>query len=94
VLKTPWPTCNDDLGGAELRNIIRDQSQQLGLGLELHDGSYASTLSRLCASPVANFRLVERLFAQIQCVAQINDVTILTPELVEAAQEGLVIGAL
>lgn len=41
-----------------------------------------------------NFRLVERLFAQIRRVAQINEVTTLTPELVAAAQESLVIGAL
>ena len=34
-----------------------------------------------------NFRLVERLFAQIQRVAQINEAATLTPELVEAAQE-------
>jgi hypothetical protein len=38
--------------------------------------------------------LVERLFAQIDRVAQINDVTQLTTELVVAAQESLVIGAL
>ena len=41
-----------------------------------------------------NFRLVGRLGAHIHCVAQINDVTPLTPELVTAAQESLVIGAL
>jgi hypothetical protein len=39
-----------------------------------------------------NFRLVERLFAQIQRVGQINEVVTLTPELVEAVQESLVIG--
>ena len=41
-----------------------------------------------------NFRLIERLFAQIERVAQINAMTTLTPELVTAAQESLVIGAL
>jgi hypothetical protein len=40
-----------------------------------------------------NFRLVERLFAQIERVAQINEMATPTPELVEAAQESLVIGA-
>ncbi len=38
--------------------------------------------------------LVERLFAQIQRVAQINEVTTLTPELVAAVQESLDIGTL
>jgi hypothetical protein len=41
-----------------------------------------------------NFRLVERLFAQIDRVAQINNMTHLTSEVVVAAQESLVIGAL
>jgi DNA transposition AAA+ family ATPase len=82
------------LGGAELRNVIRVQSQQLGLGLELHDGDDASILSSIVRITGGNFRLVERLFAQVRRVAQINDVTTLTPELVEAAQESLVIGAL
>jgi len=82
------------LGGAELQTVIRRQSQQLGLGLELHDGSDASTLSAIVRITGGNFRLVERLFAQIQRVAQINEVTTLTPELVTAAQESLVIGAL
>ena len=82
------------LGGAELRNVIRCPSQQLGLGLELHDGTDASVLSTIVRITGGNFRLVERLFAQIRRVAQINEVTTLTPELVAAAQESLVIGAL
>jgi DNA transposition AAA+ family ATPase len=82
------------LGGAELQHVIRRQSQQLGLGLELHDGTDASILSTIVRITGGNFRLVERLFAQIQRVAQINEVTTLTPELVAAAQESLVIGAL
>jgi DNA transposition AAA+ family ATPase len=82
------------LGGAELRNLIRGQSQQLGLGLELHGGTDTSILSSIVRITGGNFRLVGRLFAQIQRVAQINDVTTLTPELVAAAQESLVIGAL
>jgi DNA transposition AAA+ family ATPase len=82
------------LGGTELQHVIRRQSQQLGLGLELHDGTDASILSTIVRITGGNFRLVERLFAQIQRVAQINDVTTLTPELVAAAQESLVIGVL
>jgi hypothetical protein len=34
-----------------------------------------------------NFRLIERLFAQIERVAQMNAMTTLTTELVTAAQE-------
>jgi DNA transposition AAA+ family ATPase len=80
------------LGGAELQHIIHRQSQQLGLGLELYERTEASVLSTIVRITGGNFRLVERLFAQIHRVAQINEVATLTPELVEAAQESLVIG--
>ncbi len=82
------------LGGSELQDIIRRQSLQLGLGLELHDGTDAGVLSSIVRITGGNFRLVERLFAQIERVAEINDVTTLTTDLVVAAQESLVIGAL
>ena len=81
------------LGGTELQDVIRRQSLQLGLGLELH-GTDAGVLSSIVRITGGNFRLVERLFAQIERVAEINDVTQLTTELVVAAQESLVIGAL
>ena len=77
----------------ELQHVIQRQSQQLGLGLELHDLTDTSVLSSIVRITGGNFRLVERLFAQIERVAQINEVATLTPELVEAAQESLVIGA-
>jgi len=82
------------LGGAELQGLIRHQSLQLGLGLELHEDTQANVLSSIVRITGGNFRLIERLFAQIERVAQINAVTTLTTELVTAAQESLVIGAL
>jgi hypothetical protein len=81
------------LGGAEGQHVIQRQSQQLGLGLELYDGTDTSVLSSIVRITGGNFRLVERLFAQIQRIAQINEVATLTPELVVAAQESLVIGS-
>jgi DNA transposition AAA+ family ATPase len=81
------------LGGIELQDVIRRQSLQLGLGLELHRTD-AGVLSGIVRITGGNFRLVERLFAQIERVAEINDVTQFTTELVVAAQESLVIGAL
>jgi hypothetical protein len=80
------------LGGAELQGLIQRQSLQLGLGLELHDGAEADVLSSIVRITGGNFRLVERLFAQIERVAQINALTTLTTDLVTAAQESLVIG--
>ena len=82
------------LGGAELQGLIRQHSLQLGLGLELHAETQANVLNSVVRITGGNSRLIERLFAQIERVAQINAMTTLTPELVTAAQESLVIGAL
>ena len=41
-----------------------------------------------------NFRLVNRLFRQIQRVIKINELNCITAEVVEAARECLVIGAI
>jgi len=65
------------LGGSELQDVIRRQSLQLGLGLEAHDGTDAGVLNSIVRITGGNFRLVERLFAQIERVTQINDLSTL-----------------
>ncbi len=40
-----------------------------------------------------NFRLIQRLFVQIERVLRINDLTVITDDVVEAARSTLVIGA-
>jgi DNA transposition AAA+ family ATPase len=39
-----------------------------------------------------NFRLIQRLFSQIQRIMEINQLSRVTEEVVEAARESLVIG--
>ncbi|CAD5902565.1 conserved hypothetical protein [Carnobacterium maltaromaticum] len=39
-----------------------------------------------------NFRLIQRLFSQIERILKINNLTIITTEVVEAARDSLVIG--
>jgi hypothetical protein len=39
-----------------------------------------------------NFRLIERLFSQIDRVLKINELKVVTREVVETARESLVIG--
>jgi hypothetical protein len=41
-----------------------------------------------------NFRLIQRLFTQIERILQINAMRTVTKEVVEAARESLVIGPL
>lgn len=63
-------------------------------GLELDDADFtdtraASTIIRLTGG---NFRLLQRLFMQIERVLRINEVPMITEEVVEAAAQALVIG--
>lgn len=39
-----------------------------------------------------NFRLIQRLFSQIERILEINQLTSITTEVVEAARDSLVIG--
>jgi hypothetical protein len=74
--------------------VIERQTIQLGLGLELTDNADADVVTPIARIPRGNFRLVERLFAQIQRVVQINDLPAITREAVAVASESLVIGPL
>ena len=79
---------------ADLQSVIERQWLQLGLGLALDDPPIPPWSTRLFALRAANFRLVEAPVAQIERVTQINDVRTLTTEVILAAQENLVDGAL
>jgi Holliday junction resolvasome RuvABC ATP-dependent DNA helicase subunit len=80
------------LSGQELHSVIERQSLQLGLGLALHDDTDGDIVNTIARVTGGNFRLVECLFAQIQRVGQINNLTSVTTEGVAVAGEGLVIG--
>jgi hypothetical protein len=62
------------------------------LELELTDHTDADVVTAIARVTRGNFRLVERLFAQIERVVQINDVPAIPPEIVAVASESLVIG--
>jgi DNA transposition AAA+ family ATPase len=82
------------LSGQELQTVIERHSIQLELGLALGDQTDTAVVNAIARITGGNFRLVERLFAQIQRVMQINDLASVTTEVVTGAGESLVIGPL
>jgi Holliday junction resolvasome RuvABC ATP-dependent DNA helicase subunit len=80
------------LSGQELHGVIEHQWVQLGLDAALDDQLDPAVLTAIARVTGGNFRLVERLFAQIKRVLAINELPTVTPDVVEVARERLVIG--
>jgi DNA transposition AAA+ family ATPase len=81
------------LSSEELRFILQHQWQHLGLTLSPDDFTDAEALAAIARITSGNFRVLHRLFAQIERILQINELRVVTKEVVEAARESLVIGA-
>jgi DNA transposition AAA+ family ATPase len=80
------------LAGEELRFVLACQWQQLGLMYDPEDAADAAAMALAMQLTRGNFRLIERLFAQVDRILQINQLRRVTAQVVEAAREGLVIG--
>jgi hypothetical protein len=76
----------------EVRFILEEKWGQLGLILEPDDFADTETVAAIIRITGGNFRLLHRLLTQIERVLQINDLHLVTEEVVDAAREGLVIG--
>jgi DNA transposition AAA+ family ATPase len=77
----------------ELRFVLTHHWEKLGLQLSADDFTDAEAVATVARITAGNFRLVHRLFAQIQRILRINDLNTITREVVEAARETLLIGA-
>jgi len=80
------------LSGQELQGVIEHQWVQLGFDTALDhqpDGALITAIARITGG---NFRLVERLFAQIDRIVAINELPRVTTEVVALARERLVRG--
>lgn len=80
------------LGAEEVRFILEHKWEQLGLELRVEDFTDAEAVATILRITAGNFRLIHRLFTQIERVLQINEMRTVTKEVVEAARENLVIG--
>jgi DNA transposition AAA+ family ATPase len=81
------------LSGKELQGVIEHQWVQLGL--DMTDGQPVDTavINAIARVTGGNFRLVQRLFAQIARIVTINNLPAVTTAVVTLARERLVEGA-
>ena len=78
----------------EMRFILAHKWEQLGLALAPDDVTDVEAIAAIARITGGNFRLIQRLFAQIERILQINELRLITKEVVETARENLVIGPL
>ncbi len=67
--------------------------KRLGLTLDLDDFTDAQAVAAVSRITRGNFRLLHRLFIQIERVLKINGLSVITNDVIEAARSTLVIGA-
>ena len=82
----------EPLGTDELRFVLTHHWQRLGLTLSAEDFTDAEAVAAVARITNGNFRLVQRLFGQITRILEINQLTTVTAEVVQAARDALVIG--
>jgi DNA transposition AAA+ family ATPase len=82
------PLAND-----ELTFVLTRHWRRLGLTLDLDDFTDAQAIAAVSRITRGNFRLLHRLFTQVDRIMKINGLRTITLEVIEAARATLVIGA-
>ena len=77
----------------EMRFLLQIYWEKFGLSMNPNDYTDAEAIATICRVTNGNFRLVNRLFRQIERIMKINELSCISAEVVEAARECLVIGA-
>jgi DNA transposition AAA+ family ATPase len=81
------------LQGDELTFVLTRHWRQLGLSLDSADFTDTQAMAAISRITRGNFRLLHRLFVQIERILLINELHVITEDVVEAARNTLVIGA-
>ncbi|NJN48064.1 MAG: AAA family ATPase [Candidatus Competibacteraceae bacterium] len=81
------------LKGDELNFVLTRHWRKLGLNLDNTDFTDSQAIAAISRITAGNFRLLHRLFVQIERILRINDLSVITEDVVEAARSTLVIGA-
>jgi DNA transposition AAA+ family ATPase len=80
------------LSSDELTFVLEHHWAAIGLTLSAGDFTDAEAIGAVARITNGNFRLVQRLFAQITRILEIDNVTTISREVVETAREALIIG--
>ncbi len=80
------------LQGDELTFVLTRHWRKLGLNLDDADFTDAQAIASIARITGGNFRLLHRLFVQIERILKINGLSVITDDVVEAARSTLVIG--
>ena len=80
------------LAGDELTFVLTRHWRSLGIDLDDADFTDAQAIAPIARITGGNFRLLHRLFVQIARIMKINDLTVITDNVVEAARSTLVVG--
>jgi DNA transposition AAA+ family ATPase len=81
------------LQGDELTFVLTRHWRKLGLSLDSADFTDTQAIAAISRITNGNFRLLHRLFVQIERILLINELHVITEDVVEAARSTLVIGA-
>lgn len=81
------------LKGDELTFVLTRHWRKLGLQLDDADFTDHQAIACIARITGGNFRLLQRLFVQIDRILKINELSLVTDDVVEAARSTLVIGA-
>jgi len=82
------------LKGDELTFVLTRHWRKLGLSLDDADFTDTQAIAAISRITSGNFRLLHRLFVQIERILRINELNVITEDVVEAARSTLVIGAI
>ena len=80
------------LQGDELSFVLTRHWRKLGLTLDDADFTDTQAIASITRITGGNFRLLHRLFVQIERILKINGLSVITDDVVEAARSTLVIG--
>jgi DNA transposition AAA+ family ATPase len=76
----------------ELTFVLTRHWRSLGINLDNADFTDVQAVATIARITGGNFRLLHRLFTQIERIMKINELTVITDDVVEAARSTLVIG--